>query len=61
MGFHLMSADVSRLRDVADGSPHALTLAAVAVAGVRRGEAMGLCWRNIDLRAGTATITTTTI
>lgn len=60
MGFHLTSADVSRLRDAAAGSPHALTLAAVAAAGVRRGEAAGLCWRNIDLQAGTAAITTTT-
>lgn len=58
MQVHLTSADVSRLHKAAAGSPRAQTPAAVAAVGVRRGDAVGLCWWNIELQAGTAAITT---
>ena len=50
------AADVWAILDLAAGTPYGPSLSFMARTGVRRGECLGLRWRNVDLENGTAAI-----
>lgn len=56
---YLSSDDVSKLLRAAEGTRDYAVLTLVASTGLRRGEALGLCWDKVDLGAGLLRVTAT--
>lgn len=52
-------ADTARFLQAIEGEELYPLLRLVAVCGLRRGEAVGLCWPDLDLEAGTVTVART--
>lgn len=56
---HLAPAQVNALLDAVSSSKHSLPILVMAATGMRRGEALGLRWKDVDLAAGTITVSGT--
>ena len=56
---HLSTDEVRRVLDAAEGTRYAAPLALIAATGLRRGEALAVRWRDVDLDAGTLAVTGT--
>lgn len=56
---HLSAAEVVALLEAASTSRHHTALALIAATGLRRGEALGLRWGDVDLPAATLTVRAT--
>ncbi len=56
---HLTPDDVSKLLEAAGGSRYYPVLVLIASTGMRKGEALALCWDKVDLDAGLLKVTAT--